>query len=73
MTFGGGHQLSWNGTTWQAAPTRSTGPGSALDAVSCGGPVCMTVGYRTVSGVRRTLAELWNGTTWTILPTPGNV
>jgi hypothetical protein len=64
------NNLAWNGTTWKAAPTRSAGPGSTLHAAACGGQICMAVGYRTIAGVRRTLAELWNGSTWKILPTP---
>jgi hypothetical protein len=66
----GGNNLAWNGTTWKASSTRSAGPGSTLDAAGCGGQICMAVGYRTIAGVRRTLAELWNGTSWKVLPTP---
>jgi hypothetical protein len=68
-----GPHLAWNGSTWNSAPTRSAGHGSALHADSCGGQICMAVGYRTVAGVRRTLAELWNGTSWRILATPSRV
>jgi hypothetical protein len=34
------------------------------------GQICLAVGYRTIAGVRRTLAERWNGTAWKILATP---
>lgn len=62
--------LAWNGVTWGPAPTRSAGRGSDLLAASCGAQICLAVGYRTIAGVRRTLAELWNGTAWKILATP---
>jgi hypothetical protein len=70
MTFGPSGNQDWNGTAWKAAPSISAGRGSNLGAVSCGGSICMGVGYRTIAGARRTLAELWNGTSWRILPTP---
>ena len=71
MTLGGpdGSQW-WNGTGWASARTISAGRGSALQGLSCGGSNCLTVGFRTVAGKRRTLAELWNGSAWTIITTP---
>jgi hypothetical protein len=70
MAFGPFGNQAWNGSTWTAAPSISAGKGSNLGAVSCGGTTCLAVGFRTVAGVRRTLAEIWNGATWRILSTP---
>ena len=70
MSFDGGGHLWWNGARWQEEPSVSAGRGSDLGRVACGGSICVAVGYRTVHGVVRTLAELWNGTSWKILPTP---
>jgi hypothetical protein len=71
MTLGGpdGSQW-WDGTAWQSAKAISAGGGSALAGISCGGSDCLAVGFRTVAGKRRTLAELWNGSAWTIITTP---
>jgi len=70
MTLGAPGSQFWNGTTWKSAQAISAGRGSALQDVSCGGSDCLAVGFRTVAGKRRTLAELWNGSTWTIVKTP---
>lgn len=70
MTFGSSGTLAWNGTSWRSAPPVSAGSGASLAGLSCGGAFCMAVGYRTVAGVHRTLAELWNGTMWQIIKTP---
>jgi len=70
VTFGPSGTLAWNGSSWQPAPAVSAGRGSNLGDVSCGTAFCMAVGYRTVAGAHRTLAELWNGTTWQIISTP---
>ena len=71
MTLGGpdGSQW-WNGTAWTSAPAISAGRGSALQGLSCDGTSCLAVGFRTVAGRRRTLAERWSGSAWTIIPTP---
>ncbi len=71
MSLGGpdGSQ-HWNGSTWQSAKAVSAGSGSELRDMSCGGNDCVAVGFRTVSGKRRTLAELWNGSAWSIITTP---
>jgi hypothetical protein len=71
ITLGGpsGSQF-WNGSAWQSAKAMSAGRGSALQDVSCGGSDCLAVGFRTVAGKKRTLAELWNGSAWTIINTP---
>lgn len=71
MTLGGpdGSQW-WNGTAWASARAISAGRGSALQGLSCGGTGCLAVGFRTVAGKRRTLAERWNGSAWTIVGTP---
>jgi hypothetical protein len=71
ITLGGlsGNQF-WNGSAWQPAQAISAGPGSELQDVSCGGNDCLAVGFRTVAGKKRTLAELWNGSAWTIINTP---
>ena len=68
-TLGSGN-LAWNGVTWAPAPSVSAGRGSNLGAVSCAGRSCLAVGYRTIAGAIRPLAELWNGTSWQILKTP---
>ena len=71
MTFTGSYgNLAWNGRKWIKAPSLSAGQGSLLDAVSCDGPDCLAVGYRTIRGLQHTLAELWNGKKWRILATP---
>ena len=71
MTLGGppGSQF-WNGSTWKSAKAIFAGRGSALRGLSCGGSDCLAVGFRTVAGKKRTLAELWNGSGWTIIKTP---
>jgi hypothetical protein len=66
-----GVKLAFNGTSWSPAPSVDAGYRSGLQAVGCGGSICMAVGYRTIANARHTLAELWNGTTWQILTTPG--
>ncbi len=70
MTMGPGGDQQWNGASWAPAPTSPTGPGSLLDAVSCHGSMCLSVGYRRLGGTRHTLAELWNGSAWQIIATP---
>ncbi len=71
LTLGGpsGSQW-WDGSGWHSARAISAGRGSALRGVSCGGSRCLAVGFRTVAGKLRTLAELWNGLAWTIITTP---
>jgi hypothetical protein len=69
MTFGRGN-LAWNGMAWVPAPSVSAGRGSSLGTVSCAVASCMAVGFRTIAGAVRPLAELWNGATWKILRTP---
>jgi hypothetical protein len=70
MAIDASGSLAWNGTTWTAAPFVSAGKGSYLADLSCGGTMCLAVGYQTISGAQRTLAEIWNGSAWQILPTP---
>jgi hypothetical protein len=70
MTLGPPGSQFWNGSSWKPARTISAGRGSELQGVSCGGADCLAVGFRTVAGKKRTLAELWNGSAWTILRTP---
>jgi hypothetical protein len=71
MAFGGPEGVFyWNGSAWSLAKPASAGPGAGLRDVSCGGSDCVTVGFRTVAGKHRTLAELWNGSAWTIVATP---
>lgn len=60
----------WNGHKWLTRNSLSAGRGSLMAEVSCGGPVCMGVGYRTIKHVMQPLAELWNGSRWRILSVP---
>jgi hypothetical protein len=70
MTMGAGGDQQWNGSDWSPAPTVGSGPGSSLDAISCHGSMCLSVGYRRINNTRHTLAELWNGSAWQIIATP---
>src|SRR5260221_106772 len=54
----------------QAAHDRCVRWQDELSDVSCGGSDRIAVGFRTVDGKRRTLAELWNGSARTIIQTP---
>jgi hypothetical protein len=73
MASAGRAIMAWNGTTWRPASPVSAGRNSGLRDYSCAGKGCMAAGFRTISGVRKPLAELWNGTSWRILavPAPG--
>jgi hypothetical protein len=70
MTFSGYGDLDWNGSTWNNDPAVSEGAESSLTALSCQGPACMAVGFRTVGGVRKSLVELFNGTSWSVVSAP---
>jgi hypothetical protein len=60
----------WNGHKWLTRNSLSAGQGSLMDDVSCGGPECIGVGFRTVKHLTQPLAELWNGSRWRILSVP---
>ncbi len=60
----------WNGSGWQSAKAVSAGRGSGLQDASCGGSMCLAVGFQKSHGLLRTLAELWNGSAWAIVKTP---
>jgi hypothetical protein len=70
MEFSGYGDLAWTGGELKPAPPVSAGRGSELGAVACGKDYCLGVGYRTVNGVLRTLAEEWKDARWKILATP---
>jgi hypothetical protein len=64
---------TWDGTRWSIKSTPDpSGPGSALEGVSCtSDTACTAVGfYESSDDVDLTLAEAWNGTSWSIKPTP---
>lgn len=60
----------WNGKAWQLTAAPGNGDPAADNAVACAGTFCMAVGFRTIKGVKQTLAELWNGSRWRIIATP---
>ena len=70
MTMGVGGDQFWHGQDWTSAPTKPTGPGSLLDAISCHRSMCMSVGYRRLNNTRHTLAELWKDAAWKVITTP---
>jgi hypothetical protein len=65
---------SWNGTTWQVAPTPALAhSGAGLNGISCTSPSsCLAVGNEGFPKNPNlfTLAEQWNGTAWKFVPTP---
>ena len=61
------------GAAWSiiASPNAAGATFTRLYAVSCvRASDCAAVGYATVSGSYRTLAERWNGTSWSIIASP---
>jgi hypothetical protein len=69
--------MTWNGTTWAAAPSTSTpsSPNSYLESVSCTGPTfCAATGNGYVvadnGNSYTTLMEIWNGSSWSVTPSP---
>jgi hypothetical protein len=58
---------SWNGASWNVAPSPSPGGDDGFYGVSCvSADACVAVGNRSSS----TLVESWNGTSWSIVPSP---
>jgi hypothetical protein len=63
---------NWNGTAWTIVPSPNpTGTTEiAVSGVSCAARnSCIAVGYYSVGGLNRLLAERWNGHSWAILHT----
>jgi hypothetical protein len=70
MEFSRYGDLAWTGGKLNPAPPVPAGRGSELGAVACGRNYCLAVGYRTVKGMIRTLAEERKNSRWKILATP---
>jgi len=69
----------WNGTEWKTQPTAAlpTPPlgstGHSLVSISCTSTTaCTAVGYQTISGVKKALAERWDGASWKTQEVPGS-
>jgi len=57
----------WHAGTWTATQFAPAGKQPPFRAVSCKSGSCVAVGYHSVAGKPRPLAESWNGTAWKVI------